>query len=92
MDHWHAVSGKLRRAIKGWGQNFDSQQKRYKQQLLKRIADLDDTSETRALVHIEWKERYDLEVELQSILIDDEKQRQRKGGERWMLEGDSNTS
>jgi len=25
LDHWHIVFGKLRRAIKGWGQNVDSQ-------------------------------------------------------------------
>lgn len=27
LDHWHIISGKMRRAIKGWGQNTDCAQK-----------------------------------------------------------------
>lgn len=47
LDHWHIILGKLRRAIKGWGQNVDSQQKRIKQQLLGSIAQLDNCSDLR---------------------------------------------
>ena len=28
LDHWHVISSKLRRAIKGWGQNMDSQRRK----------------------------------------------------------------
>lgn len=28
LGHWHIISGKLRRAIKGWGINVDSHQKK----------------------------------------------------------------
>jgi hypothetical protein len=35
LDHWHVLSSKLRRAIKGWGQNNDSQQKKLKQDILR---------------------------------------------------------
>jgi hypothetical protein len=39
VDHWHIVSSKLRRAIKGWGHNNDSCQRKLKQELLREIED-----------------------------------------------------
>lgn len=92
LDHWHIISSKLRRTIKGWGQNNDSQQKKQKQDILKRIATLDDWSNSRPLAQIEWNERYALERMLQQILADEELQWQRRGGEKWILAGDSNSS
>jgi hypothetical protein len=41
---------------------------------------------------VEWNERYELEKMLQQILIDEEIQWQRRGGEKWILAGDSNSS
>ena len=91
LDHWHIVSSKLRRAIKGWGQNVDSYQKRYKMEIMKRITELDEISENRELAQLEWEERYMLEKEILKVLSDEEIQWQRKGGEKWLLDGDRNT-
>jgi len=91
VDHWHIVSGKLKRAIKGWGQNSDSYQKKLKQEILRGIAVLDEESECRDLTQAEWERRYELEMTLQQILQDKELHWQRRGGEKWILEGDSNT-
>jgi len=44
------------------------------------------------LARIEWTERYELEKSLQQILADEEIQWQRRGGEKWILAGDSNFS
>lgn len=92
LDHWHIVSGKLRRAIKGWGQNIDSQQRRIKQDILGKIELLDEQSDTRSLTMSEWEERYSLDRDLQQILADEELQWQRRGGEKWLLEGGSNSN
>ena len=92
LDHWHIVSSKLRRAIKGWGQNKDSQQKKEKYSILSRIKLLDEWSNSRPLAPIEWNERYELDKELQKILEDEEIQWQKRSGEKWILDGDSNTS
>jgi hypothetical protein len=92
LDHWHVLSSKLRRAIKGWGQNNDSQQKKLKQDILRRINVLDEWSNSRPLAQIEWEERYELDKDLQKILPDEELQWQRRGGEKWILAGDSNSS
>lgn len=41
---------------------------------------------------MEWDERYELEKLLQQILTDEEIQWQRRGGEKWILAGDSNSN
>jgi hypothetical protein len=92
LDHWHITSSKLRRAIKGWGQNYDNYQKKLKKDIMKRITTLDEWSNSRTLAPIEWTERYELEKTLQQILADEEIQWQRREGEKWILAGDSNSS
>jgi len=82
VDHWHIVLGKLRRAIKGCGQNSDSYQKKLKQEILREIAVLDEESECRDLTQDEWERRYELEMALQQILQDEELHWQRRGGEK----------
>ena len=71
LDHWHIISSKLRRAIKGWGQNNDSQQKKAKHDILRRIQLLDEWSNSRPLAQIEWNEKYELDRELQNMLADE---------------------
>jgi len=86
------VSSKLRRAIKGWGQNLDSYQKQFKKEVMRKIAILDEWSDNRDLSQAEWEERYDLENTLNQLLHDEEIQWQRRGGEKWLLVRDSNSS
>lgn len=59
---------------------------------MKAISILDEASESRELSQVEWEDRYNLERKLLKILSDEELQWQRKGGEKWILEGDANTS
>jgi len=47
------VSSKLWRAMKGWGQNQDSQRGKQKEEIIRRIAILDDWSGERELSHLE---------------------------------------
>jgi hemerythrin superfamily protein len=92
LDHWHVISNKLRKAMKGWGQNLDSYQRRTKQELMSRISMLDEWSDNRDLSQSEWEERYSSDKALQQILIDEEIQWQRRGGQKWLLQGDSNSN
>jgi len=34
LDHWHVLAGKLRKSMKGWGANFESDMRKNEQQLL----------------------------------------------------------
>jgi len=74
LDHWHVISSKLRRAIKGWGQNLDSQRRKQKEEIIRRIAILDDWSEERELAHLEWEERYALDHTFNQMLLEEELQ------------------
>jgi len=78
--------------MKGWGANFESARKKHRQELLLEIKSLDDKSERTHLLEEEWRRRYQLESELQEIYIAEEIYWQKRGGERWILQGDSNTS
>jgi len=53
---------------------------------------LDDWSEERELSHLEWEERYALDHTFSQMLLEEELQWQRRGGEKWLLAGDSNSS
>jgi hypothetical protein len=57
-----------------------------------KIGLLDDQSDNRSLSMSYWEETYNLDKELQQILLDEELQWQRRGGEKWLLEGDPNSS
>ena len=78
--------------MKGWGANLDSARKKHKQEILLEIRALDDKSEQRQLGEMEWKKRYQLEDELLIIYAAEELYWQKRGGEKWLLKGDSNTS
>lgn len=59
---------------------------------MSRISLLDEWSENRVLSQEEWEERYALDKALQDIMSDEEIQWQRRGGEKWVLQGDTNSS
>ena len=92
LDHWHVVSSRVRRLIKGWGRNFDSDIKKKKKELLVQIQSLDGVADSNGLSKQEWAVRYDLENQLQQILHVEAVYWQKRSGEKWLLEGDSNTS
>ena len=53
LDHWHVLSTKFRRVMKGWGANFESARKKHKQELLLEIKSLDDKLERTHLLEDE---------------------------------------
>jgi len=90
LDHWHVISGILRRAMKGWGANFGSSMRKHKQQLLLEIAEIDKEAFSTVLPPTTWAHRYGLEQELQEIYTAEEIYWQKRGGDKWILQGDSN--
>lgn len=62
------------------------------QVLIDKLRGRDDKAETQALAGEEWQERYSLEAQLEEIYTYEEIRWQRRGGETWLLKGDSNTS
>lgn len=83
LDHWHRISGCLRRALKGWGANIGGEQKRLKKNLLLNIKFWDKEAEARDLSAGEWTIRYQFEENLMEIYKQEEifwQKRERGGG------------
>jgi mannosylglycoprotein endo-beta-mannosidase len=92
LDHWSIVSQPLRRVLRGWSRNWGSDQRKLKQNLLLQIEAWDKLAESRTLSSKEWSDRYGREEETMKIYENEELIWQRRGGEKWLLEGDANTS
>lgn len=90
LDHWKCQGSILRRKMRGWSLNNQGEIGRKKDTISRQIKQLDAESEIRALSPVEWGDRYRLEGELNQIFILEEIYWQRRGGEKWLLEGDAN--
>jgi hypothetical protein len=55
------------------------------------IKTLDDKAEKEILDPAQWSNRYTMEKELEQIYASEEIQWQKRGGEKWLLQGDANT-
>ena len=85
----------LRQFLKGRGANLRGGYKRRKEEVLGRIQKLNERLENPSSLNIKGellKERYALEAQLEHILEVEELYCQQRGGEKWTLKGDSNTS
>ena len=77
--------------LKVWGDNLRGEYKRKKNDMLSQIQILDDLMEAKATDEELNKKRLQLEVELEKIMEAEEIYWQQRGGEKWTLEGDTNS-
>ncbi|XP_066396066.1 uncharacterized protein [Miscanthus floridulus] len=92
IDAWQVISRRLRKYLRGWNGNWGGDMKERKQDLLLLIQDSDKEAERRSFEDREWERRYSLEEELVDIYNKEEVMWQTRDGERWLLEGDANTT
>lgn len=92
LDYWHVLMPILRRWLRGWGANLNSEQKRRKKALERQLEAINKRADERDLFEHEWAERYELERELEDIYSHEEIWWQKICGETWLLRGDANTS
>ena len=78
--------------MKDWGANFGSNLRKHKQQLLLEIDAIDREANFTDLPPTTWEHRYKLERELIEIYTAEEIYWQKRGGQKWILQGDSNTA
>lgn len=72
LDFWHFLMPFLRRWLRGWSGNMRSLQRKKKKDLEQKLTSLDQRADERDLFESEWKERYELEKELENIYIQEE--------------------
>ena len=80
LDHCHVISGKLRRGMKGWDANFESDMWKHKQQLLMTLGNMDMEADLGGFSEQQWRIRYLLEKELLAIYAAAEIYWQKRGG------------
>ncbi|RLM74204.1 hypothetical protein C2845_PM15G00740 [Panicum miliaceum] len=90
LDHYE-IARKLRRSLRGLGANIGREVRQKKQALLLNINRLDKESTLRELTAAEWDVRHKLEAELMEFYQQEEIFWRKRGGETWLLKGDTNT-
>jgi hypothetical protein len=92
LSCWQIQCQDLRRFLKGWGANLKGQFRRERELYNGIIVRLDSRNEVVGLNDLEWRERYKAEKELMRLFAAEEAYWRQRGGEKWILEGDANTS
>lgn len=90
VDTWHKCVKGAKQFMKGWGNNQRGEYRRKKQSLLDKLKELDARSENDLMTEELWEERYRVEAELEKVYAE-ELYWQQRGGEKWILKGDTNT-
>jgi BMFP domain-containing protein YqiC len=80
QDHWRDVRAAIRKFCKGWGANINNQMRREKKDLLTKLQIMDREADMSGLDGMRWKERYEVEEQLELIYQFEEFQWQRRGG------------
>lgn len=87
---WHHCSKLSSQFMWGWGANLGANLRARKGALLDQIKALDEVANVNGLSSDDWNRRYSLEAPLMEFFKGEEWQR--RGGQKWLLQGDANTA
>lgn len=89
---WHHCSHLTRQFMRGWGANLGEESRAPKASLLAQLKDLDAPDDSVGILADDWLRRYTLESSLMEIYKSEELFWQRRGGQKWLLQGEANTA
>uniref|UniRef100_J3LGX6 CCHC-type domain-containing protein n=1 Tax=Oryza brachyantha TaxID=4533 RepID=J3LGX6_ORYBR len=92
LNFWNRKLSSVRKFLKGWGANKNSEWKRAKQELVSKLESFDLEANLHDLCPEQWEERYKIEKELDQVFELEELYWHKRSGEEWLLKGDKNTS
>jgi mannosylglycoprotein endo-beta-mannosidase len=87
---WH--DDQPEKILKRVGANVRGEYKKQKKQIMAKIQRIDEGGGDKLLSETQIRERQDLETKLEKLMEEEEIYWQQRGGEKWVLEGDSNTT
>lgn len=92
QEYWKKWKIEIRKFYKGLGRNVNSEIKQKKQQLTKTLEELDNKMNDQDINIEEWELRIHKEEWLEKLYSFEEKMWQQRCEEKWVLEGDRNTT
>lgn len=87
LDKWHGCLQFLRKHLKGWSWQKIGEQKRDKRSILQQLEKLDRMASIMGLLGLEWKQRHNLENQLESIYQREEIYWRRRTEKKWIIKG-----
>lgn len=91
MELWVAAAANLRSFLRGWSANVGSADKALHKQLVAELVALDSQADQRVFSEAKWEHRYANENKVLSIFRAEEEYWHRRGGVKWITQGDANT-
>jgi hypothetical protein len=90
-DRWYIKVNRIKKFLKGWGNNLKGQTRRYKMVLKNELDELEKIEEDASLpVHLLERKTF-IQTELMRLLEEEEMYWHKRSNETWLLQGDSNT-
>jgi hypothetical protein len=92
IDAWQNIARCLRQFLKGWGANLGKERRVFREDLIRRIEQLDLTADAGGLDDEGWSLRYTLEDQIIALDSLEEEYWRQRSRVRWTLKGDACTA
>jgi hypothetical protein len=90
-ERWYIKVNRIKKFLKGWGNNLKGQTRRYKMVLKNELDELEKIEEDVSLpVHLLERKTF-IQTELMRLLEEEEMYWHKRSNETWLLQGDNNT-
>jgi hypothetical protein len=91
VEKWYIKLNRMKKFLKGWGQNIKGQARRYKGILREELATLERKEEEESLPSQLLERKTYIQTELLRVSEEEELYWHKRSSQKWLLQGDSNT-
>jgi endonuclease/exonuclease/phosphatase family metal-dependent hydrolase len=88
---WYIKLGRIKRFLKGWGDNLRGHTKKYRLILKEELAGIERAEEEEILTATNLGRKHFIQAELMRLIEEEEMYWHKRSNENWLLKGDNNT-